>query len=117
MVPDSHHIARAIHPTTLDRLRARWGLCFRAMGGARCLPYRDVGKTWDKVLLSMTGRSVACDDRQSPCTLYAAMYDTAHAVQLILGGPGARARPMSGRHGERSRAAVRARGRIGWTYP
>lgn len=92
-LPDSHHIARiVIHPTNPEVVYvAALGHLFSRNEERGVFRTRNGGKTWDKVLYvdDGTGAVDLVMNRQSPGTLYAAMYEKHRAPwQLILGGPG-----------------------------
>ena len=92
-LPDSHHIARiVIHPTNPEIVYvAALGHLFSRNEERGVFRTRDGGKTWQKVLYvdDGTGAVDLVINRQSPGTLYAAMYEK-HRMpwQLVLGGPG-----------------------------
>lgn len=92
-LPDSHHIARiVIHPTNPDVVYvAALGHLFSRNAERGVFRSRDGGRTWDKVLYidEGTGAVDLVMNRQSPGTLYAAMYEKQRTPwQLVLGGPG-----------------------------
>ena len=92
-LPDSHHIARiVIHPTNPEIVYvAALGHLFSRNAERGVFRSRDGGKTWDKVLYvdDGTGAVDLVMNRQSPGTLYAAMYEKHRTPwQLVLGGPG-----------------------------
>ena len=92
-LPDSHHIARiVIHPTNPEIVYvAALGHLFSRNAERGVFRTRDGGKTWDKVLYidDGTGAVDLVMNRQSPGTLYAAMYEKHRTPwQLVLGGPG-----------------------------
>src|SRR5688572_16266010 len=90
---DSHHIARiVIHPANPDIVYvAAMGHLFSRNEERGVFRTRDGGKTWTKVLYvdDGTGAIDLVMNRQSPDTLYAAMYEKHRSPwQLVLGGPG-----------------------------
>ncbi len=90
---DSHHIARIIvHPTNPEIVYvAAMGHLFSRNEERGVFRTRDGGKSWDKVLYidDATGATDLVMNRQSPNTLYAAMYEKHRTPwQLVLGGPG-----------------------------
>ena len=90
---DSHHIARiVIHPTNPEIVYvAALGHLFSRNEERGVFRTRNGGKTWDKVLYvdDGTGAVDLVMNRQSPGTLYAAMYEKQRTPwQLVLGGPG-----------------------------
>ena len=92
-LPDSHHIARiVIHPTNPEIVYvAAMGHLFSRNEERGVFRTRDGGKTWEKVLYvdDGTGAIDLVMNRQSPDTLYAAMYEKHRTPwQLVLGGPG-----------------------------
>ena len=92
-LPDSHHIARiVIHPTNPDIVWvAAMGHLFSRNTERGVFRTADGGKTWQKTLYvdDGTGATDLVINKQSPNTLFAAMYEK-HRMpwQLILGGPG-----------------------------
>ena len=92
-LPDSHHIARiVIHPANPEIVYvAALGHLFSRNEERGVFRSRDGGKTWDKVLFvdDGTGAVDLVMNRQSPGTLYAAMYEKHRTPwQLVLGGAG-----------------------------
>jgi len=92
-LPDSHHIARiVIHPANPDIVHvAVMGHLFSRNEERGVFRTRDGGKTWQKVLYvdDGTGAIDLVMNRQSPNTLFAAMYEKHRTPwHLILGGPG-----------------------------
>ena len=90
---DSHHIARiVIHPTNPDVVYvAAMGHLFSRNEERGVFRTRDGGRSWDKVLYvdDGTGAVDLVMNRQSPDTLYAAMYEKHRTPwQLVLGGKG-----------------------------
>lgn len=90
---DSHHIARiVVHPTDPDTVWvAAMGHLFSRNQERGVFRTRDGGDTWEKVLYvdDGTGAVDLVIDRNSPQTLYAAMYEKHRSAhQLVLGGPG-----------------------------
>lgn len=91
-LPDSHHIARiVIHPTSPDTVYvAAMGHLFSKNAERGVFRTTDGGETWKKVLYVNDGVG-AIDlviNRQSPSTLYAAMYDKDRRPwQIIESGP------------------------------
>ena len=91
-LPDSHHIARiVIHPTNPDIVYvAAIGHLFSKNTERGVFMTTDGGKTWTKVLYVNDGVG-AIDlviNRQSPSTLYAAMYDKDRKPwQIVESGP------------------------------
>ena len=92
-LPESHHIARiAVHPTDPDTVWvAAMGHLFSRNEERGVFRTRDGGETWEKVLYvdDGTGAVDLVINRESPDTLYAAMYEKHRAPwRLVLGGPG-----------------------------
>ncbi len=92
-LPDSHHIARiVIHPANSDVVYvAAMGHLFSRNEERGVFRTRDGGKTWQKVLYvdDGTGAIDLVMPRQSPTTLFAAMYEKHRTPwHLILGGAG-----------------------------
>ena len=92
-LPDSHHIARiVIHPTNPDVVYvAAMGHLFSRNEERGVFMTRDGGRTWTKALYvdDGTGAIDLVMSRQSPGTLFAAMYEKHRTPwHLILGGPG-----------------------------
>jgi photosystem II stability/assembly factor-like uncharacterized protein len=92
-LPDSHHIARiVIHPANPDVVYvAAMGHLFSRNEERGVFRTRDGGKTWTKVLYvdDGTGAIDLVINRQSPNTLFAAMYEKHRTPwQLTLAGPG-----------------------------
>jgi photosystem II stability/assembly factor-like uncharacterized protein len=92
-LPDSHHIARiVIHPTNPDVVYvAAMGHLFSRNEERGVFMTRDGGRTWTKVLYvdDATGATDLVMHRDSPNTLFAAMYEKHRTPwHLILGGPG-----------------------------
>jgi photosystem II stability/assembly factor-like uncharacterized protein len=92
-LPDSHHIARiVIHPTNPDVVYvAAMGHLFSRNEERGVFRTRNGGKTWEKVLYvdDATGAIDLVMNRQTPNTLFAAMYEKHRRPwQLVLGGPG-----------------------------
>jgi photosystem II stability/assembly factor-like uncharacterized protein len=92
-LPDSHHIARiVIHPTNPEIVYvAAMGHLFSRNEERGVFRTRDGGKTWQKMLYidDGTGAIDLVMSRQSPNTLFAAMYEKHRAPwQLVLGGAG-----------------------------
>ena len=92
-LPDSHHIARiVIHPTNPDIVYvAAMGHLFSRNEERGVFRTRDGGRTWQRVLFvdDATGAIDLVINRQSPNTLYAAMYEKHRTPwHLILGGKG-----------------------------
>ena len=90
---DSHHIARiVIHPSNPDAVFvAAMGHLFSRNEERGVFRTRDGGKTWQKVLYvdDGTGAIDLVMNRQSPNTLFAAMYEKHRTPwQLVLAGPG-----------------------------
>jgi photosystem II stability/assembly factor-like uncharacterized protein len=90
---DSHHIARiVIHPSNLEVVYvAAMGHLFSRNEERGVFRTRDGGKTWQKVLYvdDATGAIDLVMNRQSPNTLFAAMYEKERTPwRLVLGGPG-----------------------------
>ena len=92
-LPESHHIARiVVHPTDPNTVWvAAMGHLFSHNEERGVFRTRDGGDTWAKVLYidDGTGAIDLVIDRESPDTLFAAMYEK-HRMpwQLVLGGPG-----------------------------
>jgi photosystem II stability/assembly factor-like uncharacterized protein len=92
-LPDSHHIARiVIHPTDPDIVFvAAMGHLFSRNEERGVFRTNDGGRTWTKVLYidDGTGAIDLVINRQSPDTLYAAMYEKHRSPwRLVLGGAG-----------------------------
>ncbi|CAN5798594.1 hypothetical protein BH24ACI5_BH24ACI5_15940 [soil metagenome] len=92
-LPDSHHIARiVIHPTNPDIVYvAAMGHLLSRNEERGVFRTRNGGETWEKVLYidDATGAIDLVMNRQSPGTLYAAMYEKHRTPwHLVLGGPG-----------------------------
>jgi photosystem II stability/assembly factor-like uncharacterized protein len=92
-LPDSHHIARiVIHPSNPDVVYvAAMGHLFSRNEERGVYRTRDGGTSWQKVLYvdDGTGAIDLVMSRQSPNTLFAAMYEKHRTPwHLILGGPG-----------------------------
>ena len=90
---DSHHIARiVVHPSNPDVVFvAAMGHLFSRNDERGVFRTRDGGKTWQKVLYvdDGTGAIDLVMNRQSPNTLFAAMYEKHRTPwQLVLAGPG-----------------------------
>jgi photosystem II stability/assembly factor-like uncharacterized protein len=92
-LPDSHHIARiVIHPTNPEIVYvAAMGHLFSRNEERGVFRTRNGGKTWDRILYidDGTGAIDLVMNRQSPGTLYAAMYEKHRSPwRLVLGGRG-----------------------------
>ncbi|HVL67051.1 MAG TPA: hypothetical protein VM364_07290 [Vicinamibacterales bacterium] len=92
-LPDSHHIARiVIHPRNPEIVYvAAMGHLFSRNEERGVFRTKDGGRTWEKVLYvdDGTGAIDLVINRESPDTLYAAMYEKHRTPwHLILGGPG-----------------------------
>ena len=89
------HAGHLAHPRSSHqsryRLRRRARPSLRAANGARRLPLRDGGKTWQKILYrdDHAGAVDLSLDPHNPDVLYAAIWDVvSHSVDAVSGGPG-----------------------------